>query len=393
MARAIALRAAPSSRKRRLRALLLREEEAAASPPLFRVLDADEALRAKVPDLVWHVDGWMPGNNVFLLAGNGGEGKSILALQLAHLTRCGMPFFGRPVRAGAAIYFSAEESEDELVYRLQRISRSVVIGGELENPLKLISMADRTALLAIPVRNTGEMKPTPLLLELEELVHDTEAVLLVIDARADTFGGDELNRTHVRSFIALLRGIAIRNQCLVVLLEHPSVSGMNDGRSYSGSTAWNNSVRGLAALTTPKGEKGEELDPCLRQLEFKKVQNAARGARILMRYVNGAFHQGSGPAAEGMSLEQKTKAMMVFLELVQKANDRGQRLSDNKNSPSYAPATLEHEAKGRDVTKTQLKWAMQEGFAQDRLAVVEGRKDGKPFSRLVIAQTGGEGKP
>jgi RecA-family ATPase len=369
------------------------EVEAAASPPLFRVLDADEALRAKVPDLLWHVEGWIPGNNVFLLAGNGGEGKSILALQLAHVTRCGMPFFGRAIRAGAAVYYSAEETEDELAYRLQRISRSVLIGGAPDNPLKLISMADRTALLAIPDGGrTGEMNPTPLLEELEELVHDIEAALLVIDARADTFGGNELDRAQVRSFIALLRGIASRNQCAVVLLDHPSVSGMNDGRGYSGVTAWNNSVRGLAALTTPKGDKGDELDPCLRQLELKKLNNGARGAKILMRYDNGAFHQTKGGGGEGMSLQQKAKAMMVFLELAQKATDQGRHLSDKKNSPAYAPAALEHEAKGRDVTKAQLMWAMQESFAQNRLAMVEVRKDGKSFSRLVVAQTG-EAKP
>jgi RecA-family ATPase len=352
-----------------------RREEGRGSPPtLFRVLDAEEALATKAPDLSWHVHEWIPGNNVFMLAGHGGEGKSILGLQLCHQTRCGMPFFGRAVRAGAAVFYSAEESEHELAYRLQRIATSVVFKGVPENPLKLISMADRSALLAIA---SGR---------LEELVHDLEAVLLVIDARADVFGGDEIDRAEVRSFIALLRGIAIRNQCAVVLLEHPSVAGMNEGRGFSGSTAWHNSVRGLATLTTPKEEKGQEIDPCLRVLEFKKVQNAARGAKIFMRFDNGAFHgDKGGVSADEMSLEQKAKAMKILLELVQKANDRGQRLSD-KPSPSYAATMLEHEAKALGVTKKQLIWALREGLAQNKLRMNSEKYDGKDRGRLVVNQ-------
>jgi hypothetical protein len=116
-----------------------------AAVPSLHVLDADDALRAKVPDLVWHVAEWIPGNNVTLLGGNGGEGKSLLALQLAHVTRCGMPFFGRSVRAGAAIFYSAEETEDELT---ACASRNPCCWAANEDPLKLISMADKPALMA-----------------------------------------------------------------------------------------------------------------------------------------------------------------------------------------------------------------------------------------------------
>ena len=212
-------------------------------------------------------------------------------------------------------------------------------------------------------------------------MRDTEAVLLEIDAAADVFGGNEIDRAQVRSFICLLRGVAIRNQCAVLLLSHPSVSGMNDGRGYSGNTAWNNSVRARAYLSTPKTKEGAEIDPCLRQLELMKINNAARGAKVFMRFENGAFHQQDGMTADGMSMEQQAKALAV--ELVQKANDRGESLSA-KPSVSYAPTVLEHEAKSRDVTKDQLTWALREGLSQGRLAIREGRHNSKDVRSLVV---------
>lgn len=360
------------------------EAEAAASPPtLFDVLDADEALKAKAPDLLWHVDEWLPGNNVSLLTGHGGEGKSLLALQLAHLTRCGMPFFGRSVRAGAAVFYSAEETRDELAYRLQRIFRSMP-APEIMDVLKLVSMADRSALLGTPKRHSVEMDPTPMLAALEELVHDIEAVLLVIDASADVYGGNEIDRSQVRSFISLLRGIAIRQQCAVLLLGHPSVRGMADSSGTSGSTAWHNSVRARCVLTTPN----ENSDPFLRQLEFKKIQNAPRGGKVLMRFEEGFFQHQVGTTQAGMSTEQQAKALTVFLELVQKANDRGQRLSD-KPSVSYAPTMLKQEAEARGITKDQLKWALHAGLGRNLLAMQEERRNGRPSSRLVVVQPSG----
>jgi RecA-family ATPase len=54
------------------------------------------------------------------------------------------------------------------------------------------------------------------------------------------FGGDEINRSQVRKFVSMLRGLAIEYDCAVLLLSHPSLTGPNSGTGTSGSTAWNN---------------------------------------------------------------------------------------------------------------------------------------------------------
>jgi RecA-family ATPase len=57
------------------------------------------------------------------------------------------------------------------------------------------------------------------------------------------FGGDECVRTQVRQFINLLKGLARKHNCAILLLAHPSLTGMNTGTGLSGSTDWNNGVR------------------------------------------------------------------------------------------------------------------------------------------------------
>ena len=52
-----------------------------------------------------------------------------------------------------------------------------------------------------------------------------------------------MSRTQAKQFVGMLRGIALRFDCVVMMLAHPSLTGINSGSGASGSTAWSNSVR------------------------------------------------------------------------------------------------------------------------------------------------------
>jgi hypothetical protein len=60
---------------------------------------------------------------------------------------------------------------------------------------------------------------------------------------AALFALPENDRSQTRQFISLLRRLAIVSNGSVVLLSHPSLTGINSGSGISGSTAWHNSVR------------------------------------------------------------------------------------------------------------------------------------------------------
>ena len=76
------------------------------------------------------------------------------------------------------------------------------------------SLVGEDAILATFDRSSQTMKATPRLLALEDKIVELGAVCVAIDTSADVFGGDEINRTQVRQFIGLLRGICRRSTLL-----------------------------------------------------------------------------------------------------------------------------------------------------------------------------------
>ena len=85
--------------------------------------------------------GLVPGGTVTMLGGDGGTGKSTLALGLAGATVAGVPWVGRAIEdCGPAAYLSAEDDKDELHRRFPEIgprpdravdagSRNLKLGG------------------------------------------------------------------------------------------------------------------------------------------------------------------------------------------------------------------------------------------------------------------------
>lgn len=74
----------------------------------------------------------------------------------------------------------------------------------------------------------------------------------------------------------------------MILLSHPSLSGMADGSGRSGSTGWGNSVRSRLYFSRILAD-GVEIDEDLRSLTSNKPNYAKRGFAIRVRYDNGVF--------------------------------------------------------------------------------------------------------
>ena len=108
-----------------------------------------------IPARQWLVDGLIPSGTVSLLGGDGGTGKSLLALQLAVAVATGGAWLGLPVTSGRAIYISAEDDHDELHRRLSDITCAEgVTLADLDN-LTVRSLAGEDALLAALDRSGG----------------------------------------------------------------------------------------------------------------------------------------------------------------------------------------------------------------------------------------------
>ena len=90
----------------------------------------------------------------------------------------------------------------------------------------------------------------------------------------------------------MLRGLAIRYQCAVVLLAHPSLTGKATGSRLSGSTAWDASVRSRLYLDrVTLGENSNRSDPDRRLLKVLKANYGPIGPVLSHGQQRGSIHR------------------------------------------------------------------------------------------------------
>jgi RecA-family ATPase len=336
------------------------------------------------PPRSWQVRGMIPGRTVTMLGGDGGIGKSTLAEQLAVATVADVPWLGISPQPGPVLYASAEDDLDELNRRLEVISVSYGVDLAALTDLHLLPLAGFDAVLAAPDRS-GQMAATQLWLSLGYMVQRFEPRLLILDTCADVFGGNEIDRRQVRQFIGLLRGLAIKHDLAVLLLSHPSLSGMASGAGTSGSTAWNNSVRSRLYLDSVKSDDGREIDRGLRVLSVKKANYGPTGAEIRLRWLDGVFILQDG-GQTGDRLMTEAREERIFLDLVVAFNEQGRDVSPNR-SPSYAPTVFAKHADAEGLPKGRLEDAMNRLLKEGRIKVETEGPASRRHSRLVAAPT------
>ena len=88
--------------------------------------DVQPLLGTKEPDpMQWRVADFVPDDHLTMLVGDGGTGKSILALYLSLRVCTGHPFLGMGTRKGRVLYVDHELDRDEQLRRVHRISRGM----------------------------------------------------------------------------------------------------------------------------------------------------------------------------------------------------------------------------------------------------------------------------
>lgn len=241
------------------------------------------------PPCDWAVPNRFPLRNVALFSGEGSVGKSILLMQLAAAHVLAKDWLGMLPEPGPVLYLNAEDEEAEMHRRLAAIATHYGASlTELKDHLHILALAGQDAVLAYPDRN-GLIQATPLFHKLTEAARNIQPKLIGLDASADIFAGDENNRSQVRQFIGLLRDMAIRANAAVIIVAHPSLTGINSGTGLSGSTAWHNSVRARAYLRPTKTEDSAEPDQTLRQLDFMKSNYGPTAETVTLRWHKNVF--------------------------------------------------------------------------------------------------------
>jgi KaiC/GvpD/RAD55 family RecA-like ATPase len=161
----------------------------------------------------WHVADLVPARTVTTISGDGGVGKSLLALQLAISTALGIPWAGRSVDAAPVLFITAEDDLDEVRRRVVDICALIDRDPAELHRLEVLSLAGWDAICAAWDRRTNTMAATALYDEIDAKVRDTGAKLAIFDTLADLHSGQENDRAHARQVISQFRGLALRHDC------------------------------------------------------------------------------------------------------------------------------------------------------------------------------------
>ena len=315
--------------------------------------DAEPCLRRE-----WAVMDRIPLRQVTLFSGEGAIGKSIVELMLGVAHVVAKDWLGSLPEPGGTFYLGCEDDEAELRVRLTAIGEHYgTTFNELKaNGFRFKSLASEDAVLCAPDRS-GVIKPTALYNQLYEEAGDLKPKHIGIDTSADVFAGNEIDRNQVRQFVSLLRRLAIVSNGSVVLLSHPSLTGINSGTGLSGSTAWHNSVRARMYMTAPKIGPGEQPDSDLRELQFRKSNYGRVPDSLVLRYQHGLFL----PEAGMSNLDKAAREAAVedtFIAIVKKLESRGEELSVAQTSHGYAPTIIVRQPETKGIRKAEFVAAM-----------------------------------
>ena len=260
---------------------------------------------------------------------------------------------------------------------------AVTFGDLVNGGLHLISLVGHDAVLATSSRS-GKIEPTPLYQQLLQVAGDIKPIEIVIASSANVYAGSEIDRSQVQQFIGLLTRLAIVADGSVILISHPSLTGINTESGLSGSTQWHNAVRARLYMKGVKPTEGEQPDNDLREIVFKKNQYGTISDQIVLRWQDGMYLPVPGTASIDQAA-QEAKADEIFLNLLRRFTCEN-RFVSGKPSSNYAPALFakEEEARREMINSKMFEAAMRRLFKAGTIWNEPCGKPSRPSFRIVV---------
>jgi RecA-family ATPase len=346
----------------------------------FETFDASRWEGMPVEDRLWVAHNRIPVGEAGIMSGDGGTGKTKLALQLGVAVSAELPdWVGGVVDThGLVLIFSAEEKLKEMHRRTLNVleHRGLSFKDNLRSRLHFI--CDHSDPVLGAVNRNGVVQPTMTLHRLEKTVAQLKPVLVIIENAADVYSGNESDRPNVTRFVRSLLGrLTVPCESTVMLIQHPSLSGLNDGTGRSGTTGWNNAGRWRNNFTKIKDD-----DNGLRQLEIIKNNYGPEGEKIRLRWDRGVFvPEGSASAPQQAAAQNKVD--QLFIQLLETRNAQGRPVSPKK-AIGYAPKELAAMPGAGGCTPAALANAMERLLKSKRIIVETFGSPSKQRQRLIV---------
>lgn len=320
------------------------------------------------PQREWAVDDWLPMNATALCAGLGGIGKTLLMQTLATAIVTGREYVGVISRRRRVLFWAGEDDHDELWRRQLAICRLFDLDlPTLQDRLIVQSYASQDITLANALM--GNLEPTAMLKELREQIGDYKAEYVILDSVARIFGGSENDRHQVTTFIALLGEACATTGAGLCLIGHP---GKAAGSEYSGSTAWEGSVRSRLYLSTKLPNAADDDDDeggdadSVRYISRRKANYSAKDWCKLI-YQDGVLVPEDRPRPP-VGVQGGEFGKDAVLRAVRKLAELNMYGTASTASPNFLPKLAEQYGLLEGFSRKQFGAFMRELMVEKRLA-------------------------
>ncbi len=218
------------------------------APGLYRAALAWEPRPARQ----FIVDGLLWRGDLAVLYGEGGIGKTYAMIDMAVAVAMIEPWLGRESTPCNVLIVDEESGQARMLDRLERTMRGHGIAPGTDVPIYAASFA------------TWNLRLKPDAQRLRNLIAETQAGLVIIDALVDVMlGGDENLVRDVQPVLHNLRIVAQETGAAIVLIHHANKAG-----GQRGTTAIRGAVETLLCLST------QEDDGPVLKLETEKMRDA-----------------------------------------------------------------------------------------------------------------------
>lgn len=231
---------------------------------------------ADLPARPWLVENLLMDGQVTMLTGRGGDGKSLLALQVAVMVAARADFGWWQARQRRnVLVLNAEDNIDEQRRRL--LGGCDVMGVDprlLEG--RLFTMERESLVLVHRDPEDGTVKPSPLYDRLAALIREHEIGLVVIDPLVEAHVGmDENSNADMKELVIMLRRLA-RLRAIPLLIVHHSRKGASGGDQDGarGGSALVNACRVVFTLDRMSEAEHGSINPPLPKERYIRVTGA-----------------------------------------------------------------------------------------------------------------------
>lgn len=279
------------------------------------------------------IPNWLPTDAVTLFAGHGGTGKSWLSLQIAIDLAYGRNCLGHDLdRPYNVVFLSGEDSEQSVLWRAKHYMRAKIIDPEVVNEhLHVMNWCEKDTQVVYEMRAGTTIKPNKNFEELVETCEKYKADVLIVDNNSMFFGGNEIDRSQVQTYLSALRHA--REKLAVIALHHVDKASVTAGNtdSFSGSTGWHNGARARWSI----GNQAGANIFALRKSNYGKA-----GFQSIVRFNDRElFYEISEPIVKDQSAEREEKLMLsIFLDHI----NSGGQISTSNRAPKANGTNAQH---------------------------------------------------